>query len=171
MFGEKSKFEELGRRIAILLLRLDDLQIKIHLLECDITQCHMSSFQVEGSAKKIPFLLLQVNTLRKNRRDIKIAIKQCDKELIKNKRKHEPDTVNRSLLITEFAKTLSTHDLYCEANKLKDNKNKIEEKLNELKQGSEDEVSGVLALIEEWDEQINIYDEERKNRKPESEEE
>jgi hypothetical protein len=169
MFGEKSTVEELGRRRAILLLRLDDLQIKIHLLECDITQCHMSSFQVEESAKKIPFLRLQVNTLRENRRDIKIAIKQCDEELIKNKRKHEPG--NHSLLITEFAKTLSTHDLYCEANKLKDNKNKIEEKLNALKQGSEDEVSEVLALIEEWGEQLNIYEEERKNRKPEPEEE
>jgi hypothetical protein len=161
MFGEKSEFERIALKRAFLILMQYDLNKEIHSLECAITKCYNEKSQVE----KIPSLILQVNHLKKDRLDRKIYISKCDKEIIADKRKHEPST-NPSMLITGIAKTLSTHELYCLANKLKDNKKKIEENLNELKQGAEGEISGVLAMIEEYAEQINIYDEERKNRKP-----
>jgi hypothetical protein len=165
-FGEKSGFEGIARKRAFLLLMLDDLKKNIRGVQCDITKCYKEKSQIEESARKILFLRLILNNLMKDRLDMKNYIIQCDKEIIADKRKQEPSIVNRFMLITGIAKTLSTHELYCLANKLKDNKKKIEENLNELKQGAEGEISGVLAMIEEYAEQINIYDEERKNRKP-----
>jgi predicted nuclease with TOPRIM domain len=134
-FGENSRFEELARKRAFLLLILDNLKTNIRNVESDITKCYMEKSKFEESVRKRAFLILILNNLKTDVRDIKSNITQCDKEiifLIEHKRKHEPSTVNRSILITGIAKTLSTHDLFYLIIKLRDNKKQFEKNLNIL---------------------------------------